>query len=92
MLDTGAKPRKWRTILMAFADGRSMTRFDAERLGDHALNSTVAALQSRGVRIVRDQTVVTGRFGEIHCKRYRLAPESLERARELLDGATMAAA
>lgn len=78
------KPRKWHRILKVLAEGATLTRFDAEQLGDHCLHSTVAALEHRGVEIHRQQVVVPGRFGVVHCKRYRLAPLSMDRARELL--------
>ncbi len=78
---------KWKMLLAEFAAGRSLNRFEAERLGDHCLHTTVANLEGRGVRIERKQEVIEGRFGKIHCKRYRLDPESIVRARELLGGA-----
>jgi len=77
-------PRKWQRILFALVEGRQLTRFDAELIGDHCLHTTVASLENRGIQILRDLEVIGGRFGASHCKRYRLAPESLERARELL--------
>ena len=78
------KPLKWRRILAALADGRRLTRFDAEHLGDHSLNSTIAGLEARGVRIAREAIVLEGRFGIVHCKRYWLPDESREQARRLL--------
>lgn len=83
-----SKPLKWKTLLAAFVEGRKLTRFDAERLGDHALNTSVSNLEARGVRIHREQVVVQGRFGVIHCKRYELDPGSIETARQLLGAAT----
>jgi hypothetical protein len=79
-----ARPRKWRRILTYLVDGGALTRFDAERLGDHALNSTIAQLGKRGITIDREAVVIEGRFGSIHCLRYRLAPASVELARQLL--------
>ena len=79
------RPRKWKRILSAFAEGRSLNRFDAERIGDHVLHSTVAAIEARGVRIERQEETISGYGGApTRCKRYRLAPESRSRALELL--------
>lgn len=77
--------RKWQRVLRAFADGRSLNRWEAVReLRDWCLHTTVAGLEARGVRIDRVDEVVPGQFGPIHCKRYRLAPESRAKAAELL--------
>jgi hypothetical protein len=59
--------------------------FEGERLGDHALHSTVAGLQSRGLILHRREETVPGYMGApTRVCRYWLAPESRERARELL--------
>lgn len=79
--------RKWQRILRVFLAGRSLHRFEAERIGDHTLHSTVSFLQTRGVTILRKEETVTGYGGHpTRVMRYRLAPESCERARELLNG------
>lgn len=91
MLSVARAPRKWERVLEAFLQGRSFHRFHAEReLGDHCLHSTVAALESRGVKIDRRNEVVPSRFGPAHVKQYQLArdPENLLRARELLAAAS----
>lgn len=77
---------KWKRVLQAFVDGRSLNRFEAARnLRDWCLPSTVAGLELRGVRIERRDEVVPGYQGiPIHVKRYWIAPESHRRARELL--------
>jgi hypothetical protein len=75
---------KWRRILRLLAAGERLTRFDAERNGDHAFNSTVAALGSMGVKIAREPITIDGRFGTIHCKRYWLEPGERKRAYALL--------
>ena len=77
---------KWRRILKFFADGGRLTRFDAERLGDHALNTTVSNLGLMGIVVSREPTVLQGRFGEIRCKRYWLEPDERVRAHILLSG------
>jgi len=62
---------KQSTILEALRDG-SLNRFDAERIGDHCLHSTVSELRSKGY-LIRDywETVPT-RFGKTRVKRYFL--------------------
>lgn len=41
----------------------SLNRFEAERLGDHSLNSTVASLRAKGFPIVSRAERVPTRFG-----------------------------
>jgi hypothetical protein len=80
-----AQERKWVRVLQALANGRQLTRFDAEGLGDHSLNSTVAYLEGeKGITISRVPVIVPGRFGEVHCLRYRLDDEARPRALLLL--------
>jgi hypothetical protein len=57
--------RKWQRILRAFADGQHLTRFDAEKIGDHSLNTTVAQLADRGIVLSRVPIILDGRFGRI---------------------------
>lgn len=77
---------KWQRILRVFLEGRSLHRFEAERLGDHVLHSTVARLQSRGVTILRHEETVTGYAGyPTRVMRYWLDPGSRQRAAELLE-------
>lgn len=82
------KPLKWRRVLRAFLDGKSYNRFEATReLRDWCLHSTVSGLEARGVKIQRRDEVVAGYQGiPTRVCRYWLAPESLDRARELLSG------
>jgi hypothetical protein len=82
--DAETPQRKWRRILKFLADGGRLTRFDAERLGEHALNSTVAFIGSIGITVSREPWKLQGRFGAIHCKRYWLEPEQRQRALALL--------
>jgi len=79
--------RKWQRILQAFIDRgeRGMNRFDCYREHrDSVLNTTVSQLEGRGITILRRDETVPGAFGDVHCCRYWLAPESIARARELL--------
>ncbi len=81
-------PRKWQRVLRALVDGATLNRFEAAReLRDWCLNTTISQLEGRGVRILRRDETVPGTFGPVHCCRYHLAPESRERAAELLEGA-----
>jgi hypothetical protein len=75
---------KWRRILRLMAGGIALTRFDAERYGDHALNSTIAVIGSMGVRISRESITLAGRFGTIHCKRYWIEAADRDFARAIL--------
>jgi len=83
------RPKKWERVLRALLTGKSFNRFEAEReLADHVLPSTVAGLQSKGLTIFRHDERIPG-FQNIPtiCSRYRLAPESYQKARELLQTA-----
>lgn len=56
---------------------RSLNRFEAERIGEHALNSTIARLRGEGVLIVDEWEEVPTRFGKsARVKRYRYAGRS----------------
>lgn len=82
------QPRKWRRILQALVDGRTLNRFDAYReLRDSCLNTTVSQIERRGVRILRKEETVPGHFGPVHVRRYWIDPASMEHARELLGAA-----
>lgn len=53
---------------------RSLNRFEAERIGDHCLHSTVAALRSEGYNILDRWEEVPTRFGKsARVKRYSYA-------------------
>ena len=75
---------KWRRILRLLVSGARLTRFDAEKIGDHAFNSTVSTLGRMGVRISRTAITIEGRYGTIHCKRYWLEPTERHHADSLL--------
>ena len=64
------------TILNALVEG-SLTRFDAERLGDHCLPSTISALSNQhGLEFPRRWIKVPNRFGgETLCKEYTTSDE-----------------
>ena len=75
-------PTKRHVVLLALANG-SLNRFEAERRGEHCLNSTVAELRHSGVTIVDEwETVPTrGARGETRVKRYWCDPGPKNMAR-----------
>lgn len=79
------KQTKIKRILAELARGGSLHRFQAERLGDHCLHSTVAKIEGYGIEVAREWTAVPGYAGHSTrvCK-YWLCDESKERARILL--------
>jgi hypothetical protein len=83
---TTPPPLKWKRVLQAFLEGRSLNRFEAEReLHDHCLHSTVSTIQEKGVTILRRMERVPGYMGiPTDCCRYWIDLGSCQRARELL--------
>ena len=51
------------TILLALAHPQGLNRFEAERLGDHVLPSTIASLRAKGYAITAKPERVPTRFG-----------------------------
>ncbi|CAM5342527.1 helix-turn-helix domain-containing protein [Eoetvoesiella caeni] len=51
---------------------RSLNRFEAERIGDHCLHSTIAVLRADGHKIYSQWEVVETRFKPTRVKRYFL--------------------
>lgn len=57
-------------------NGGRLTMFDAERLGDHVLRTTVATLERRGATIARRMVTRPTRFGtDAHVCEYWVEPE-----------------
>ena len=78
---------KIKRILAELANGRSLNRFEAERLGDHCLNSTIAKIEARGIQVARRDEAVPGFGGHVaRVCRYRLDDENRERAKKFLGG------
>jgi len=81
LLDAGAGARpdagdntKLGRILAILRSGRTLNRFEAEALGDHCLNSTVAVLRADGNLIHDHWERVPTRFGKkARVKRYGYA-------------------
>jgi len=87
---SSTRPKKWQRILSLFVEGRTLNRFEAERAGDHALHSTVSAIQGRGVTILRRDETVPGFMGlPTRVMRYWLCETSRSRALELLGRAQL---
>ena len=82
-----AGPTKWAAVLLALYEG-SLNRFEAERIGDHCLNSTVSELRGRGIHIadILETVPSRGARGYTHVKRYWCDPgeENTARVRCLL--------
>lgn len=74
---TPDKPKrqgKSATILSILKSGQSLNRFEAERHGDHALNSTVSELRGKGYKLESIWEEVPTRFGKsVRVKRYSYA-------------------
>ena len=80
------KPGKQARILLVFYRGHSLHRFEAERIGDHCLHSTISALfNGYGLVFDRKRVKVPNRFGtQTTVTQYRLAGSSREKAARLL--------
>lgn len=79
-------PSKIARILTHLLTGASINRFEAERIGDHCLPSTIAVLANRyGLLIERKQERVPNRWGApCTVTRYSLPPSQHKRARAVL--------
>ncbi len=67
-------PTKKQRILEALRAG-SLNRFEAERIGDHCLHSTVSSLQKSGYVILSHWERVPTRWGsDCRVKRYWVTP------------------
>lgn len=59
------KPTKIARVLAHLLTGASINRFEAERIGDHCLPSTISSLANRhGLVIQRQQESVPNRWGD----------------------------
>lgn len=79
-------PSKIARILAHLLSGASINRFEAERIGDHCLPSTIAVLANHyGLTIERKQERVPNRWGApCTVTRYSLPPSQHKRARAVL--------
>ena len=71
---------------------RSLHRFQAERIGEHCLHSTIAALQAEGIEFARETIAVPGWGGQkSHVCRYWLTDIEREKAIQRLSADLVAA-
>ncbi|ETF02150.1 hypothetical protein W822_15600 [Advenella kashmirensis W13003] len=62
-----------KAAILAALHKRSLNRFEAERIGDHCLHSTISELRNDGHSITSSWETVPNRFdGETRVKRYFL--------------------
>jgi hypothetical protein len=81
----GKSPTKIERVLEALIQ-KPMTRFDAEIIGCHCLNSSISSLQNQYVlNVARRPVTRSGRFGVIHCNEYWISTGERERAYRLLN-------
>lgn len=77
------KTTKIQTIAEALIGG-SLNRFEAERHGDHCLNSTVAEIRGRGVVVLGRWEEVPNRFGTTtRVQRYSIPPSEAAKVQRL---------
>lgn len=63
-------------IASALHAGQHLTMFDAERMGDHVLRTTVATLERYGARISRRTVIRPTRWGaDAHVCEYWIEPQ-----------------
>ncbi|MGQ7816815.1 hypothetical protein ACUTAH_14315 [Metapseudomonas furukawaii] len=86
-ITTTNAPTKVSRILAFLVEGGSLNRFEAERLGDHCLNSTISALKNNWgiVFVCRDEKVTTHWGKSCHVTRYSLPDSRLDEARQVLE-------
>ncbi|SDT09998.1 hypothetical protein SAMN05216271_3586 [Halopseudomonas sabulinigri] len=84
---TSRSPSKITRILAHLASGASLNRFEAEPLGDHCLNSTIATLANQyGLNFIRLPERVPNRWGEpCRVTRYSLTKSERALARMVLE-------
>lgn len=80
------KPGKLISILGHFARGKRLHRYQAEKLGDHCLHTSVSGLQLKHhIRFSRRRVKVPNRINIMTCVMlYWLEGKDLEQAREIV--------
>lgn len=83
---TAEAPTKIARILAHLLAGASINRFEAERLGDHCLNSTIAVLANRhDLGFLRQPEKVPNRWGKpCLVTRYSLPASEHDKTRKVL--------
>jgi len=76
---------KLNAMLRLFADGERLHRFQAERIGDHCLPTSVSDLQIKHlIKFSRERVKVPNRFGSgTSVCEYWLEGDQLQKAREI---------
>lgn len=79
------KQQRMKVVLICASHcGWKLTRFDAERFGDHCFNSTISEI-SRDVPVSRNATKRPTRYGkDTPCKEYWLEPDNAIKAEKNL--------
>lgn len=74
------------SMLQYFSSGNRIHRFQAEKLGDHCLHSTISDLQARhSIEFHREWVLVPNKFGSYtRVKLYWLEGKDLESARSIV--------
>jgi 3-deoxy-D-manno-octulosonate 8-phosphate phosphatase KdsC-like HAD superfamily phosphatase len=81
------KQSRHKIILSYLANGKSLNKFEAERLGDHCLNTTISNLRIYYQIIAeRKNEKVKTRFGTTTVKRYFLSKTDKQKATKILGG------
>ena len=80
---------KRHTILFALARGMRLTRFTAEHLRDHCLNTTISEIgRHDGIIVSRKDISFFNSVGhKVHCCLYWLEPDQQQKALKLLGAA-----
>lgn len=84
--DRNDKPLgKLNSMLLRFSKGEKHNRFSAERIGDHALPSTISGLQKKyQINFCREWQKVPNRFGShTRVKAYWLDAENLNKTKQI---------
>ena len=85
-INTGKAPTKISRVLAYLLQDYSLNRFEAERLGDHCLHSTISRLSNAyGLNFTRQPERVPNHWGQpCMVTRYSLPASERKRARNVL--------
>jgi hypothetical protein len=80
------KITKIERVLQAFANGKSLHRFEAFHLRDTCLHSTVSTLQQKyGMAFTKRRIIVTRQNDDVSVMEYLLCPSSYDAAIRVLE-------
>ena len=73
-------------LICSSENGCKITRFDAEMIGDHCLNTSISEIgRLEGIKVSRNDTKRPTRFGKpTDCKEYWLEPDQINKAKTIL--------